>query len=270
MLSAFRLHAHRRAYYSEAGEDGALEYLLAKVGRVTPLSRFVVEFGAGDGRHLSNTYRFVSACEFGAIYVESDAAAYRALEANMRAHAAVRCLQRRVGIRGPDSLDAILSRASAPVDFDVLSIDIDGSDYHVWRALEDFRPKIVVVELNFRVKPGIEAVDEPDTPFVWGVSGTGISPMRQLGTAKGYGLVGNIGCNALFLRHDLLSRLGAAQSEHDAFTYEGFAWSELSGHERRQKGRFLVYRGCAVLGTIAGRPPDRARGSSVSRRCALR
>lgn len=251
-LDAFRLHAHRRAYYSEAGEDGALEYLLGHLGRVTRLARFAVEFGAGDGRHLSNTYRLVVAGGFAGVYIESDPAAYRALEANMRAHPAVRCLHRRVGTRGPEALDAILDEATVPVDFDVLSIDIDGGDYHVWRGLERFRPKIVVVELNFRIKPGIAAIDEPGTPFVWGVSGTGISPMRELGAAKGYGLVGNIGCNALFLRNDLLARLGAAQSEHDAFTYEGFTWRELSGAERRQKGRFRVYRGCAALGTICG------------------
>jgi hypothetical protein len=255
MLNAFRLHAHRRTYYSEAGEDGALEYLLGRLRPVTRLSRVCVEFGAGDGRHLSNTYRLVAAAGFAGLYIESDAARYRALRANMRAHAGVRCLQRRVGTRGPDALEAILGEAAVPADFDILSIDVDGGDYHVWRALERFRPKIVVVELNFRIKPGVPAIDEPGTPFVWGVSGTGISPMRQLGAAKGYGLVGNIGCNALFLRDDLLSRLGAAQSEHDAFTYEGFAWRELSGPERRQKGRFLVYRGCAALGTGRRRSP---------------
>lgn len=248
MLNPFLLHAHRRAYYSEAGEDGALEYLLEKVRPIARLSRFFVEFGAWDGKHLSNTYRLLVAREFAGVYIESDPARYRALEANMRAHPTARCLRRRVEIRGPDSLDAILLEASAPVDFDVLSIDVDGNDYHVWSSLAHFHPKIVVIELNFRIRPGIVAIDDPDTPFVWGVSGTAISPMRRLGEAKGYGLVGNVGCNALFVRHDLLSRLGRAQSEHDAFTYEGFAWRELSRREQLQKGRFRVYRAWAAHG----------------------
>ena len=37
-----------------------------------------------------------------------------------------------------------------PSDFDVLSIDIDGADYHVWDGLRGsrFAPALVVIEFN--------------------------------------------------------------------------------------------------------------------------
>ncbi|MEZ4355347.1 MAG: hypothetical protein R3F16_17025 [Myxococcota bacterium] len=47
-----------------------------------------------------------------------------------------------------ENIEALLARYDVPLDFDLLSIDIDGNDYWVWRALETHRPSVVLVEYN--------------------------------------------------------------------------------------------------------------------------
>ena len=52
-----------------------------------------------------------------------------------------------VGIAGELSLDAILRKFNLPYDFDLLSIDVDGDDYHIFKNLQHYRPRVVIIEL---------------------------------------------------------------------------------------------------------------------------
>jgi hypothetical protein len=47
---------------------------------------------------------------------------------------------------GQNILDNILSQTSLPKNFDLLSIDIDGNDFHVWKSVEYFKPKLVIID----------------------------------------------------------------------------------------------------------------------------
>ena len=47
-----------------------------------------------------------------------------------------------------------------PKDFDFLVIDIDSNDYYVWRAIQSFRPKVVMIECNRSFPPPELAVIE--------------------------------------------------------------------------------------------------------------
>ena len=107
-----------------------------------------VEFGAWDGRHASNTYALISDAGYSAVLIESDPARFAALQRTHAGRSGVIALRRVVGFEGPDRLDRILAETPVPRDFDLLSIDIDGNDFHVWDAVEDYRPKLVVIEFN--------------------------------------------------------------------------------------------------------------------------
>jgi hypothetical protein len=52
-----------------------------------------------------------------------------------------------VGFTERDCLDTLLP-AEVPKNVDLLSIDIDGNDYHAWAAMKSVRPKLVVIEFN--------------------------------------------------------------------------------------------------------------------------
>ena len=91
-----------------------------------------------------------------------------------------------------ENIESLLARYGVPEDFDLLSIDIDGNDYWVWKALTQFRPSVLVIEYNIHF-PLDDACTVPyDPERVWdhsGYHGASLAALRKLGTAKGYSLV---------------------------------------------------------------------------------
>ena len=65
-----------------------------------------------------------------------------------------------VGFDKSNSLDVLLSGRQVPADVDVLSIDIDGNDYHAWAAINSLRPKLVVIEFNPTIANAVRFIQE--------------------------------------------------------------------------------------------------------------
>jgi len=179
---------HRKNYYSQNGEDGVLEYILDKIQNK---NKWCVEFGAWDGIHLSNTYHFISKLGYHGVLIEGVKGRYDILCANMEKFGSI-CINKFVNYEGLDTLDLILSETPIPIDFDLLSIDIDGNDYYVWEALNNYKPKVVIIEINIRNKPNQNIINKKDSSYRHGVSGTSILPLTKLAEKKGYTLVANI------------------------------------------------------------------------------
>ena len=98
-------------------------------------------------------------------------------------------------------------------EIDLLSLDIDGSDYWVWKAIDVVSPRLVIVEFNpaFGVQRAVTVQYDPAfdrerfklvTPHFYGAS---LAAFTQLGAQKGYRLVvvEPRGANAYFLRDDV-------------------------------------------------------------------
>ena len=161
--------------YSQGGEDGVLQTIFNAIGTT---GKNFVEFGAWDGKHLSNT-------------------------ANLRLHHGWTGLLMEGSDRGDgelvkrefisaENVEALFEKYGVPQTFDLLSIDIDGNDYWVWKAIEDYTPRVVVVEYNVFF-PIDQACTIPyDPEWVWDRSyyhGASIAAFQKLGRAKGYTLV---------------------------------------------------------------------------------
>ena len=86
-----------------------------------------------------------------------------------------------VGFTAADGLDAILARTPIPADFDVLSIDIDGNDYHVWNAVARYKPRVVVIEYNPTIPAAVDFVQPADMSINQGAS---ITAQARLGKQK--------------------------------------------------------------------------------------
>ena len=102
------------------GEDGIIEKILEII---QPDDNWCVEFGAWDGKHLSNAYQLISQNLFKAVLIEGDKARYKELISNMAPYNDVVCLNKFVGFSGSDSLQNVLSQTDIPHDFSLLSID---------------------------------------------------------------------------------------------------------------------------------------------------
>ena len=104
-----------------------------------------------------------------------------------------------------------------PEEPDLVSIDVDGNDYWIWRALTGYRPRLVIVEYNGAIDPRERRV-MPYTPgFRWdGTSdyGASLGALEELAAEKGYRLVHTelAGVNAFFVREDLVGGLPAGDA----------------------------------------------------------
>lgn len=185
----------RANVYSQGGEDGILQELLR---RIPSRTFWVCEFGTLDGTEYSNTFRLVEQGGYNAIYIEKDATQYQKLLATCARYPSIVPLNRSVESEGENTLDRILATTPIPTEFDVLSIDIDSYDYQVWKAVEDYSPRLVVIEINSSIPPTVSDHIHGTN----GAAGTSFLPMLRLGESKGYTLVCHTG-NLIFVRNDL-------------------------------------------------------------------
>lgn len=219
-----QLHAAELRVHSQNGEDGIVAYLLERIGVA---NRQVVEFGIGDGRECCSATLLLHFGWGGLLMDGSAANAERARELHADTPAFVEgrlaILHRLVE---PDNVDELVSAHVDP-DVDVASIDIDGNDYWVWRALESVRPRLLVIEFNSTFGPdrsvtipyarGFERYRAHVSGFYHGAS---LAALARLGRDKGYRLVGcdSRGTNAFFVREDVAPPGLVAVSARDAFT----------------------------------------------------
>lgn len=108
-----------------------------------------------------------------------------------------------------ENIEKIFLENGVPKEPDILSIDIDGNDYWVWKALKEYKPRLVVIEYNSIFGPSIKRVTKYNPSYVAPDSclfGASLKALELLGAEKGYRLVGcDIkGVNAFFVREDLV------------------------------------------------------------------
>lgn len=226
--------AWRRNVYSQCGEDGIIERLIAMTG----LSRrYFVEFGAWDGRHLSNCAKLADEGWSGC-FIEGDSERWLVLNENYADRPDVARVNAFVGSEEKALLDNVLDQVNAPTDFGVLSIDIDGNDYHVWAALKRYTPTIVVVEFNPSIPAPVLFVQDNDASVQVGSS---LSAFTRLAKEKGYSLVAATEWNAFFVPQDLCLRKNipvyqpwqVKRREQEAYIFHGFDGTMIvAGHRQ--------------------------------------
>ena len=198
------LTAHELRVFSQNGEDGVLAEILRRIGTG---SRTFAEFGIQDGSEGTTVF-LAQVMGWSGAYLEADPDTYAALERRFSANPRVRTLHEAVE---PDNVEALFAQAGVPEEPDVVSIDVDGNDYWIWRALER-RPRIVVIEYNGDLDPASTQVMPYTRGFRWDhTSGYGASlgALEALATEKGYSMVHTelAGVNAFFVRTDLAGDL---------------------------------------------------------------
>jgi hypothetical protein len=155
------------AGFSQNGEDGIIEVLLS---HLRSPDRYFVEIGASDGLE-NNTTWLALVRRYGGLWIEGDP------DASRKCRDLFASLNYGVEIA---SMFATLETAPAIVakarqkNPDLLSIDIDGNDYHIADALfkSGLEPKICVVEYNSAFGPELSATVPYVSDFRVG-SGTG-------------------------------------------------------------------------------------------------
>lgn len=178
------------------GEDGILEKILKTIPKN---DKWCVEFGAWDGKFLSNTRNLIENQDYSAILIEGSKTKFKDLQKNYLKNSKVITINQFVGFNKKNNLDQILIDTPIPVDFDFLSIDIDGNDYHVWKTMSKYKPKIICIEFNPTIPTEIRFVQPPDPSVNQGAS---LLSLVELGKEKGYKLISVLPVNAFFVKSE--------------------------------------------------------------------
>jgi hypothetical protein len=135
-----------------------------------------------------------------------------------------------------ENVNDVLASHSVPDEFDVLSIDIDGNDYWVWKAMS-YQPRIVVIEWNCSISP-FKALTIPYSPnFAWDSTcyyGASILALTRLGERKGMVLVAadKRATNLFFVRAEYAHMFeGAGYIES---IYPDWHWSHPEDQQKRE------------------------------------
>ena len=188
---------------SQSGEDGIIAEIFRRIGVE---HNCCVEFGAWDGKHLSNTWSMWHEQGWRAVLIEGNPERHAALARSLANFPKVRALCAYVQPEGENALDNLLAGCGLEQDFDLLSIDVDGDDYHIWRGLKRYRPRVVVIEYNPTIPPDLELVQSKGAYF-----GASARALVSLADAKGYRLACCTKSNCLFVDSSHWGALGGGE-----------------------------------------------------------
>lgn len=194
-----------KSFYAQNSEEPMLDHVF---GLIEPRNRFCVDIGASDGERNSNTALLMREKGWRGVLIEAAPHRFDRLRANWGGDPAATLVHARVQ---PDDVEAVLAGAGVPEDLDLMSVDIDGNDYWVWRAIERFRPRVLVIEYNPYYEPPRRWVMTYNPDHQWDGStyyGASLESMAALGKQKGYELIccDRFGNNAFFVEASLYPR----------------------------------------------------------------
>ena len=148
-----------------------------------------VDVGAGDGVRWSNTYALFK-CGWKGIGFETDRRKFRKLVRAYRQYPGVFACGERVT---PETVAPLLKSYGVERNLEVLSLDIDGNDYWVLQAiLREFRPRLIVTEINEKIPPPIRFIAkyDPDFQLRHHFYGFSIMSLADLCRRYDYGILG--------------------------------------------------------------------------------
>jgi hypothetical protein len=187
-LTPKEIKAAEKSIYSQAGQDGILNLIFSQIGEG---GKYYVEFGARDGLDLSNTANFELNHGWRGLLMDAEAAA--------------RGVKREMITK--DNINSLLDKYEVS-EIDFISIDIDGNDYWVWKAMNR-NPRVVLIEYNSKFSNNESYAIEYNPNHRWEADdyyGASLLALKKLGEEKGYTLVYVVQqLDAVFVRNDLIS-----------------------------------------------------------------
>jgi len=200
-VNDFDFKIYKKNIFSQYGEDGIIEEIFKRLSDVS--DKKCCEFGAWDGKFLSNTCNLITNHNYEAILIEADKKKFNELNINFPDKKIIK-INKFVNFSGENSLDNILENNSFNKDFDFLSIDIDGCDYWILESLLKFTPKIICIEFNPSIANKVAFIQEKNMKINQGSSAKSII---DLGLKKNYFPIASTDCNLFFVHNKFKKKI---------------------------------------------------------------
>ncbi len=189
--------------YSQNDEDGILQEIFDRIG--TETKRFV-EFGVQNGLECNSHYLLHKG--WTGLWLEGNESFCRQIQEKFAYVISKGLLKIDCVFITRENINQKIEEWTGGGEIDLLSIDVDGNDYHIWDAISCITPRVVCIEYNGRFSPDCEWAMPYFSEHVWQGNdyfGASLKALENLGRKKGYQLVGTnlTGVNAFFVRTDL-------------------------------------------------------------------
>jgi hypothetical protein len=199
-----KLNRYEFQAFSQMGDDGIIEEIFRRIGTT---NQYFIEFGVEDGTETNTTYLLYKGWK--GLWMDGGAKHIEAIHEHCSKAIARGDLKAIQAFITAENIETLFDKANVPIEPDLISIDIDRNDYHIWKAIHRYRPRVVIVEYNAIFRPGCEFVIDYDASAMWdgsGNTGASLESFCKLANEKGYKLVACCfaGVNAYFVREDVM------------------------------------------------------------------
>lgn len=195
--------------YSQTDEDGFLLYIYSLIGAT---NKKVIEIGSGDGIEC-NSANLIINHGWNGLFIDGD-------KISINTAKKIYGFLKTTKNNPPklvntwittDSINQLIKDNNFDGKIDLLSIDIDGNDYWIWKAIKCINPRVIMIEYNsyWMEKESVTIPYDPQfqAKIINGAYYCGASLLAfvSLGKELGYRLVGSNTkqFNAFFVRKDL-------------------------------------------------------------------
>ncbi len=216
---------YEKRVFSQNGEDGVLDAIFNIIGET---NRYYVEFGTQNA-YECNTRYLRERQNWHGLLMDGG---YEDPKINLQQEFIT-----------AENITSLFQKHKVPEQFDLLSIDIDFNDWHVWHAINpSYQPRVVVVEYNASHLPYEDRVSMYEPYGCWDGTnyyGGSILAFYNLGRAKGYSLVyaEARGVNLFFIRNDVIEDCKARGIEfrsinevNEIYHLPTYGWGPMGGH----------------------------------------
>ena len=256
--NATKLSDYEWKIFSQWGEDGIIDFLVSEVSIV---NKTFIEFGV-ENFSESNCRYLLMKSDWNGFVIDSSQKNIKKLKNSY--YFWKYDLQAFVAFIDINNINELLIKSGFERDLGILSIDIDGNDYHILNKIDCFDPRIIICEFNplFGNDRKITVPYDPKfyrtrkhySNLYWGAS---INALRSLLTKQDYTLVGTgmQGGNAYFIKNSLMTdRLRILAKNPFCFNFNWRESRDINGNLNflRAELRYKEIKGMNVLNVETG------------------
>ena len=191
--------------FSQSDEDGIIREIFNRIGIS---NKTFIEFGIGNG--LENNSLALLFEGWQGLWIDASTSSINKIKTNFAKVIENGQLTVIESFITKENINQLIAANFKPEEVDLLSVDIDGNDYHVLNAIACVNPRVIVIEYNAKFSPPMMFCMDYNPEHFWQKDdcfGMSLKFIEVNLAQKGYCLVGcNIsGVNAFFVRQDLVS-----------------------------------------------------------------
>lgn len=236
--------------FSQFGDDGIIQYLVNKM----PLkNRTFIEFGVENYREANTRFLLVNNYWSGLVLDGSDANIEQIKREQLYSFYDLRAVRQFIT---KENINEIIGSSLFHKNVGILSIDIDGNDYWVWKEISVIQPDIIICEYNslFGFEDAITIPYEADfirgkkSPFNF--YGTSLKAAALLAKEQGYFFIGcnSAGNNAYFISEKMRTHCPVEEkSLSEGFRLASFSETWNMCEPRRGKDKIQSIEGLKVI-----------------------